>query len=143
MLAYLLSLLISTAYAEFHIVDLNEVYLDYRNYSMVNPNARNLLIYPDTPKEAINVGIKLDLLKYMYIDNEIQSITTDAQYKGIGLDLRIGVRATSWLEVGLWHRSQHVLDGTQSFMGGNFPSEDAFNVKVYLFRKYKRDSVLE
>lgn len=139
---YLLTLLLlpSVALADFKLVELNQVALDYRNYGMLNDKARNLLIYPEHPKEAINVIVNIDLLKFAYWNSTIESLTTPSQYKSIGLDTRLGLRVSNFLELGIWHHSQHVLDGTQSYMS-KFPSEDAVQVKLFLYRKEKQDSI--
>jgi hypothetical protein len=118
---------------DFHLVDLKELTLNYRNYALVNDHARNLLIYPEYPKEAINVGIKLDILRIGYWDSLIESLTTGSQYRGIGLDTRLGIRVTENVELGLWHHSQHVLDRSEGNIG-KFASEDAVEIKVFLYK---------
>jgi len=128
---------------DFHLVDLNELSIDYKNFNMVNPDSHNMLIWPNTPKEGINVGIKLDLLHYFYWDSVIESLTDDAQYASIGLDTRLGLRVSQYLEVGFYHHSQHVLDRAYTGMDGHFPEEDAVEVKIYLYRGSPRPSVLK
>lgn len=131
-------LLLSNTYAD--VFELNELYIDYRHYKLVNPNSRNPLIYPEPPKEGINLGLKTDIMSYFYFDSEIQSLTTDGQYRSIGLDTRLGVRLSSNLELGFWHKSQHLLDKHHSYMD-KFPSEDAVQIKYYLFQGKKRDGL--
>ena len=119
--------------SDWHVVDLTEASLNYRNYALLNPNARNLLIYPEHAKEGIDVGLKMDLLSYGYFDSQIESLTTDAQYRSIGLQFGLGLRVTDYLNVGYWHHSQHVLDrGPQSYE--KFPSEDALEVRITGYR---------
>lgn len=126
---------------DWHVVDLSELSLTYRNYAVVNDKARNMLIYPEHPKEAINVGIKMDLLTYGYFDSTIESLTTGAKYQGIGLDTRLGLRVTNNLELGFWHHSQHNLDRNHGYMG-KFPSEDAVEIRLYLFKAKGRAGIL-
>lgn len=120
------------------LLELNEASIDYRSYQALGMGSRNLLIFPDTPKEGININLNIDVLRFCFWDNEIQSLTTGAQFKSIGLESRIGMRVTSWLEFGLWHRSQHVLDGVGSF-DFNYPTEDSLQFKIYLYRKPNRE----
>lgn len=132
-------LLVSTTNAgEFKILDLNELSLDFKFYQS---GSRNLLIYPDVPKEGMNIDIKIDVLKFMYLDSQILTLTSGNQFKGAGLETRFGMRVTPWLETGIWHRSAHVLDGTHSFMP--YPTEDSLQVKIYLFRKQQRESMFK
>jgi len=137
--------IIGSAYSDdFHIVNLNELSLDYKNYHVVNPNAHNMLIWPNVPKEGVNVGIKLDLFKYLYWDSTIESLTDDAQYASIGLETRLGVRVSDSLELGFYHHSQHVLDSQYTYMNGHFPEEDAVEVKLYLYKeKGQRPGVIK
>lgn len=136
--AFLLASLITCVSAradDYHLVNLNEVSLDYRNYGMVNPNGHEPMTYPDPPKEAINLEMKIDIFDWFYLDPTVESMTTDAQFRDIGLLLRLGVRITDYLEVGLIHHSQHQLDRRQQLGMDHFPESDALEVKLYLFRK--------
>lgn len=118
---------------DWHVVDLNELTLNYRNYAYLNPYARNLLIYPEHAKEGIDVGLKMDLLYYGFFDSQIESLTTDAQYRSIGLQFGLGVRVSDYLNVGYWHHSQHVLDrGPVSY--DKYPSEDAIEVRIFVYK---------
>lgn len=127
--------------ADYHLIDLNELGINYRNYEKVNSKARNLLLFPEHPKESIDVLINLDVLHFGYMDSQIQSLTTSGQYRSIGLDTRLGIRVTEHLQFGYWHRSQHLMDRHHSFMP-KFPSEDSIEIRLYLFRsKEKRNGV--
>lgn len=134
------SILASVARADFKVFNLNELSIDYKNYKMVNPNSRNMLIYPEHPKEAINVNVNIDLLKYCYWDSIIESLTTEAQYKSIGLQTRTGCRIFNSIELGVYHHSQHILDGKSTYMW-RFPEEDAVQLKIYLYKQEKRESI--
>lgn len=117
------------------ILSLNELSIDYRNYSMVNPNGHEPVTYPDPPKEALNLDLKIDVVGGIgYIDPTVESMTTDAQFRDVGLLIRAGIRITDNLEVGIIHHSQHELDRTQQLPMGHFPESDAVQVKIYLFR---------
>jgi hypothetical protein len=116
------------------IISLNELAVDYRNYAMVNPNGHEPMTFPDPPKESLNLEMKLDVLGAGYFDPTVESMTTDAQFRDVGLLLRLGIRITDNLEVGLIHHSQHQLDREQQLGMGHFPESDAFQVKLYLYR---------
>jgi len=116
------------------VLSLQQVDIDYRNYKMVNPNGHEPVTYPDPPKEALNLDLKIDVFHAGYIDPTIESMTTDAQFRDVGLLIRAGVRITDNLELGLIHHSQHELDRDQQLPMGHFPESDAVQVKIYLFR---------
>ena len=125
--------------SRYKLIELNELYFDYRNYSMLNDKARNPLIYPIYPKEAVNVGISLDMIGVVYWNSEIQSLTSDSKYEAIGLDTRLGVRITSGLEIGFWHKSEHLLDRVDTRM--KYPSQDAIQLKLFLYQSNKHGSI--
>lgn len=125
---------------DFEVINLNELSLDYKNYSLLNPNSRNMLIYPDPPKESLNLTLKTDLFKLGYWDSTVESLTTSDQYRSVGLETRLGIRLTNNAEVGVYHHSQHDLDRAHSFMSA-FPEEDAFELKIYLYRAKTREAL--
>ena len=137
-----LLLLISTVChaEEYQFLRLDELSLDYKNYSIVNDHQRNLLIYPDSPKEGINVNINSTLMNYVYFNNTIESLTTDGQYRGIGLQLSLGLRLSNYFDVGYYHHSQHTIDRAIMSIPA-FPTEDALQFKLYFYRKVGKDSV--
>ncbi len=126
--------------SEFKLLELHEIALDYRNFSALNDKARNFITYPDPVKEGLNLDTKVDVLKYGYCDFIIESLTTGAQYRGIGLELRLGIRVHSAIEVGLYHHSQHAIDKQLESLP-KYPSEDAIQVKLYLYRRDGRNSL--
>lgn len=124
-------------------IDLKELSIDYKNFAWVNDKARNPLIYPEHPKEGINLNINTDIIDTVYWNSTVEAITTDAQYRSIGLETRLGIRISPTLEVGYYHHSQHLIDRPHYYMD-KFPSEDAIEIKIYIFGPKKRgDSVLE
>ena len=138
----LVSLLFSSLVqaSDLHLMELDELSVDYKHFAVLNDKARNLLTYPEHPKEAINVNINSSILGVVYFNNQIQSMTTGAQYKSIGLQVGLGVRLTSYLEVGYLHLSQHVIDGKHPFM--KYPVEDSLTVKLYFYRAHKPNNTL-
>lgn len=117
------------------ILSLQQIAIDYRNYSMVNPNGHEPMTYPDPPKESLNLDIKIDVLGGIgYIDPTVESMTTDAQFRDVGLLIGAGVRITDNLEIGILHHSQHQLDREQQLGMGHFPESDSVQVKLYIYR---------
>lgn len=135
-------LILEDSYAsDLHIIDLSELSIDYKNFKMVNPNGHDIMTYPDPPKESLNLNLKTDILSFGYWDSTVESWTTDAQFRGIGLETRIGVRLSDHLDLGLYHHSEHELDRNQQLHMGHFPEEDAVELKVYLYREKDRNSI--
>lgn len=125
----------------FKLIELREAYIDYRNYAALNPNGRDMLIYPEPPKEGINLTLNTNIFKVFYWDSTIESSTTQGQYRSVGLETRLGVNLTEHLRFGFYHHSQHVLDRGHSYMD-KFPVSDAVEIRFYLFRpKEERHSV--
>lgn len=136
----LLAVLLSTC-ARAGLLDLRDMGIDYKNYAVVNPKARNSLIYPEAPKEGVNLLLNMDVLTFGYWDNTVETLTTDGQYRSIGLLTRLGVRVTRDVHVGYEHHSQHLIDRHHSYMH-KFPVEDAVTLRIYLFqRRYPAESV--
>jgi len=134
LLAYLVvSLIGRDAGAKDWVLGLDELSLDYRNHAVMNPNQRDPLLFPESPKEAINVNIKTDIFQVIGWDSQIQSQTTDSQYRSIGLQTSLMLRVTQHLDVGVWHQSNHLLDRAPATLP-RFPSQDALQIKLYLFR---------
>lgn len=141
MLATLAFLCSFACYAEdFHLIELDTVALDYKNYSVISDKQRNLLLYPESPKESINVILNTTLFKYAYFNNTIESLTTNSQYRGIGLQLALGVRLSQYLDIGYYHHSQHVMDREMQSIP-TFPTEDTLELKFYLYRNDKNAGI--
>lgn len=123
--------LIRTASAD--LLALDSLYVDYKNYGIVNDKNRNLLTYPEPAKEGINLGLEASLLDVFYLRPIVEGTTTDAQYRGVGLDLRLGLRVSPSVEIGYYHHSQHLLDRASATLP-RYPVEDAIELKIFLYR---------
>ncbi len=135
-------LLVDRGYTDdYHIVDLKELSLDYKNFAMINPNGVDAMTWPDPPKESVNVLIKTDIATYFGWDSTIESWTTDSQYRGIGLETRFYARITEHLDLGIYHHSQHELDRPNQLNTTHFLEEDAVELKIYLYRDHKRETI--
>jgi hypothetical protein len=136
----LLALMTESRARDFSLFETREVVLTYKRYV---DEGRDPLIYPEDHKESLNLGLKIDVLKYGFWDSQILTQTTDAQYRSIGLDTNLGVRLTPWLDVSFHHMSQHLMDRPHSFMH-KYPVEDSVNVNIYLYRNTpSRPAILE
>lgn len=113
---------------------LTNLFVDYRNYHLLNDKARNVLTYPEPPKEGIDVNIQTRVLSHFFWDSKIMALTTDAQYRSIGLNMRAGVSLTQTLDVFYEHQSLHVIDRPINTMP-KFPVEDSIGVRIYLYRE--------
>ena len=139
----LLLFLSSTSYAGDYSLDgfeLREVSLNYRSYfGGGNDPVLNSSGLPDRELDKkLDITINMDVLRYLYWDNQINS-TTDkdinsgsGQFRVIGWEYRIGIRIFSSLEFGLYHHSQHILDHQGV---GHFPVEDALQLKLYIYKR--------
>lgn len=127
------TLFFTTVSQGYSLFTIDELSLDYKNYSLVNPTNRFMLTYPDSAKEGLNLTLNTDILQGGYIDTVVEGITTSSQYRGVGLQLRLGIRPFSWLEIGFAHHSQHVLDENYTAMP-SFPEDDSFEVKLILWQ---------
>lgn len=125
---------------EFHLIQLDEVNIDYKNYAIISDQQRNLLIYPEHPKESLNLNLNTTFAKYGYFNSTVESLTTSSQYRGIGLQLSLGVRLSKYLDFGYWHHSQHVMD-REMLSIPTFPTEDTMEIKLYLYRTDKKESI--
>lgn len=121
------------------LLRVDELSIDYKNYAILNDKARNLLIYPEHPKEGINLNLNLSLVEVCYWNSTIESLTTSAKYQGIGLETRLGVRLSEGFDFGVWHHSQHTLDRSPNI--DKFPSEDALELKLYLIGGKNRNTL--
>lgn len=112
---------------------LKEISIDIKQYSIINGKARNLLIYPDNPKEGLNLNIETDILKFMYSSTTIESLTSQSQFRGVGMISRFGFHLTDSIDLGFYHHSQHVLDREIQTLP-KFPTEDAIQLKFFLYK---------
>ena len=142
----LLSFLIpSISLAEFHIIELEKLRIDYMWYK---PGSRNPLITQNayqpnrTMTSYLGADITTTVLKYGYVNTLVHSAVDGGldgswgQYRLIGLQVELGVRLLPFLDLFMYHHSQHLLDTEYSY--GRFPSEDAFGIHVNIFDKYKK-----
>lgn len=137
----LLLTFIAATPAKADFFQLSEVYLNYRNYTLVNSGQKSLLVYPESPKEAINLNLNMNLFfGYMYVQSNVETYTTSAQFRSVGLQERLGFYLTKNIEIGINHHSQHTLDRSIPYMTG-FPSEDCIEFRLYLYKLNDHKSI--
>lgn len=130
-LTAILLLMMSDAEAtDWHLIDLKELNVNYKRFVS---DGRDPLIYPYVHKEAINLDVNMDLFNVFYWDNRILSVTDDAQYRGVGLNVKLGLRITQSLSLQYEHLSQHVLDDKVQRMD-KFPVEDSIGLVLKIYQ---------
>ena len=134
-----LMLLISAAYAEekkeFHLIELNELKLGYKDYIY----ARDPMFYFSNPKEQINITTNSSIGRFFFLDTLVHGTSDAAQYRRIGLQLQFGLKVIQCLDISYIHHSQHMLESVYPYQ--KYPVEDSVGVTIYLYRKEKRDTV--
>jgi hypothetical protein len=136
---------------EFKLIELDELRVDYIDFF---PSGRDPLITHNglTNRELgklLNVEIKTTLLKYGYWRSLVNSMTDaysdthrDGQFRLVGLQMELGLRVAPFLDVYGWHHSQHLLDHPSTAIGG-FPVQDGIGIRLYIFSKDRKDSLLD
>ncbi len=131
-----------------HLMELDELAFTYIDYF---PNGHSPLVTDNgLPNRQLGKGIALNMnanvLKYLYWNNKVHGTTEElvgtnkGQFRLIGYQFEFGLRPFNWLEVEYHHHSQHSLDHVYPY--GHFPVEDAIQIKIYLWRSKKVDSIL-
>lgn len=125
----------------FEPIELKEVYI---NYHWITPNGRDPLFtsWGLKPQKDLEVHINFDTFKYIYWDNNIHSTTDEHQFKLVGWEARIGIHILDCVDLGIYHHSQHILDGVYPYDG--FPVKDAIELRlnIYKSKNLKRGGIL-
>jgi len=119
------------------LVELNEVSIQYKNFVS---DGRDLLVYPEVHREALSLNVNTNFLSVLFWNNSIHTITTEAQYRSVGLESRLGVRISRYLEVSYYHFSQHLLDRASATLP-RFPVSDAVEVKLIIYGGQNQRSI--
>jgi hypothetical protein len=135
---------------EFHIIELDEVRVDYVSFF---PGGRDPFITHNGLDnrelgKMLDININTTLFKYGYFRSLIHSYVdaykdshTDGQFRSVGLNMELGIRLTPFLDVYAWHYSQHTLDYTSENVGG-FPVQDGIGIHLYIFSNQRKDSII-
>jgi hypothetical protein len=111
-------------------IELNSLAIKWRSY--LSPG-RDALIYPHEHKDAIELSVDMDVLRYFYWDSRVYGITDNSQYRAVGLNAHIGLRFTDSFRAEYEHTSEHLLDDVHSFMP-KFPVSDAFVILIDIYK---------
>lgn len=134
LLFLVLSLLTWALVANADFLELQEVSVDYKNFGLLSKQQRSLLTNPDPIKEGLDLQLKNNIIWGLgYFDTNVQSATSDAQYRYVGLELHTGFHVSDSMDLGLYHLSQHGLDRPMNGID-KFPSANAVELKVYLYK---------
>jgi hypothetical protein len=125
----LLLLLTSPALADWQLLELQEVRVNYERY---RDGGRDPLFTDSAPKEALNLHVNTDLFRYFGWDSSVLSKTDQVQFHYVSLAMRLYIRVTDHLEIGVRHQSQHLLDTT--YQHQRFPVSDSIEINLYLYR---------
>ncbi len=121
--AYLLT---ATAHGSDFGVHLQEVTVDYGRYM---DGSRAPIV--DNVKERLDLSVNLSLLKYLYLDNTVHSLTDPYQFRLVGWHYQFGVHFGRNIDVYYEHFSQHILDNYYD----NYPLENLVGVKIKLYER--------
>jgi hypothetical protein len=103
-------------------------------------------IFPEMPnyvaKEGLALSFNTDLVGPLYWNNRIHSMTDSGQYRLVGWQFELGVRATDYLpkawdglELFYGHHSQHILDGHHPLV--KFPVDNAVGFRWTIIKDDK------
>lgn len=133
---------------EFSLIELEEVKITYMSFF---PGGRDPLIsyngLPDrSPGKQLDLRIDTTVANYFYWTNTVHSLTDqyastghEGQFRVVGLNMILGLRVASFLDIYYYHFSKHLLDAV--YAPGGFPVVDSIGFNLYLFRKDKKDSL--
>lgn len=131
----------------FDVFQLREVTVIYRSYESggVDPLITQNPYQPDKSLgQGLDLVVNVDLLKFLYWDNTVHSMTdrnaTNApgQFRMVGLEWGLGIDLKRvWralpLSIGRYHYSRHLLDTEYGL--GHFPLLDAWEIRLKLYER--------
>lgn len=148
-------LIISLVYAgnifasDFRILQLDEVRVDYMSFFSKgrDPMITNNGLPDRELGKLLDMQISTTVLKYGYWRSLVHSYTDavmnsegGSQFRSVGLNMELGIRLFSQLDIFYWHYSQHLLDTTSDKIGG-FPVQDAVGIHLYLYSSDRKKSL--
>jgi hypothetical protein len=108
------------------MVTINKLYLEGEKNVMANRNY--FLPQDESPKYNLNLGLKLDVHRFLYLDNKVSSTTNDNQFRFVGLESEIGASKFG-ADLYFSHFSGHLLDAHSA---RRFPQENVIGVRFNL-----------
>lgn len=134
---------------DFKLIVLDEIRVDYINYF---PGSREPALTNGTNRELgnlLDLNVHTTILKYGYWRTLVHSFTTNYadnhqpdQFRLVGLQMEVGLRVTSFLDVYMTHYSQHLLDMPSDAIGG-FPVNDGVGIHIYIYSNQRKESLLK
>lgn len=131
----------------FEILQVDEVTVVYRKF--VDGSSEPLITQnPTQPGRAMNEEVDLtvnsSILKYLYWNSTIHSMTDKSavdgsgQFRMVGLEWGLGIDLQRvWraipVSIGRYHYSQHILDGEWGL--GHTPLENAWELRLKLYKR--------
>lgn len=121
------------------IIELDSISIEYQ---MFKHKGIDPMITYDGLNRKIDTGLNLNLnttvLSYFYWNSSIISmkdydpVYDYGQFRTIGLQMRLGIRLTDWIDIGYYHLSRHLMDTPQP-TGQSFQQMDAIEFKLKLY----------
>jgi hypothetical protein len=109
------------------LVELGDIEVEHKSFvSNKNPYAPS-----GGFSSEINLDLNLTIFSSSYLKNRVHSQTEAGYYRLVGWNWETGLKVTSYLEVGWWHFSRHLLDNKSL----TFPtgwSEDGLIIRIKL-----------
>ena len=110
------------------VFKIHEAYFEYRG---LKAHSRNPIV-PSGETITSSYGIYTDiaLIWRLHFKSLVHTTATNVQFRTVGWQFWLGLRPWDWIELGMYHHSQHTLD-TQI---GRYPLEDGLYLKVWFNR---------
>ena len=106
----------------------------FLEYQSVNQNSRIAEIGNYKPAHVMSLNADLNLLGPLFWENSIHGLATEEQFRLVGWKFFLGVHVAPFLDVGVFHHSQHILDANNPI--GRFPLEDAPGFRINFMRMF-------
>ncbi len=104
------------------------IYNTYSSYLM-NPDGTG-----KPAASSLNLILNVDLLKYLFIESRIISMTDDDQFRKVGLEYKTGIHLGPYIDIFYAHLSHHVLEQTSN---NRFDQYDGFGFRINFIKKRK------
>lgn len=123
--------------SEWKLLDLDEVSAEYNHYLQPTHSA----YFNESEKDGLSVNVDSTVAKYLFWNSTVHGTSNNSQYRLIGLYMQVGARVSRYVDLSVWHHSQHLLDGGDEY-GRHFPVENAVELKVYFYRRERREALI-
>lgn len=149
LLCMLISLASSSAHAEWHLIQLEELSFTGAKLGAASrdPIAPH---YTDKWEYRGNLNMRLNFLGPVYWDNRVHTETAQSGVRTVGWWWMVGLRLHPQLDVFWEHHSRHILDqpnpteySYENRSSRNFPVEDSYGVKLNIYEGPKGRSLFK